>query len=54
MIYRRHIPSAPLNRFVDYFWFYTGFFPDHSVARVLPDGAVELLIDLHGPAHEAL
>ena len=49
MIYLRHVPSAPLNRFVEYLWFYTGFFPDHSVERVLPDGAVELLIDLHGP-----
>jgi AraC-like DNA-binding protein len=39
----------PLDQFVEYFWFYSGFFPDHSVERVLPDGAIELLIDLQGP-----
>ena len=49
MIYLRHIPAPPLNQFVQYFWFYSGFFPDHSLERVLPDGTIELLIDLHGP-----
>jgi AraC-like DNA-binding protein len=49
VIYLRHVPSPPLNEFVEYFWFYKGFFPDHSLERVLPDGAIEILIDLEGP-----
>jgi AraC-like DNA-binding protein len=49
VIYRRHIPAAPLNEFVECLWFYKGFFPDHSLERVLPDGAIEILIDLEGP-----
>jgi len=49
VIYRRHIPAPPLNEFVECLWFYKGFFPDHSLERVLPDGAIELLIDLEGP-----
>jgi AraC-like DNA-binding protein len=50
MFYRRHQPGPPLNRFVEHFWYYKGFFPDHSRERVLPDGAIEILIDLEGPA----
>jgi AraC-like DNA-binding protein len=50
VIYRRHIPGPPLNDFIDCFWYYKGFFPDHSLERVVPDGSIELLIDLEGPA----
>jgi len=49
VIYRRYIPAPPLNEFVECLWFYKGFFPDHSLERVLPDGAIEILIDLDGP-----
>src|SRR5262245_55877700 len=50
MLYRRYEPAPPLNHFVECFWYYKGFFPDHSRERVLPDGAIEILIDLEGPA----
>jgi AraC-like DNA-binding protein len=43
------MPAPPLNEFVECLWFYKGFFPDHSLERVLPDGAIEILIDLEGP-----
>jgi AraC-like DNA-binding protein len=42
-----HIPQPPLNRFVDLFWFYDGYFPGpHSKERLMPDGSVELVINL--------
>ena len=47
MIAQTHIPRFPLNKFVDYFFFYEGYSPSHSVERFLPDGNVELIIDLH-------
>jgi methylphosphotriester-DNA--protein-cysteine methyltransferase len=50
VLYRRYVPKPPLNDFVEYMWYYKGFFPDHSLERVVPDGSIELLIDLAGPA----
>lgn len=47
MITQIHFPRFPLNRFVDYFFFYEGYNPSHSFERFLPDGNVELIIDLH-------
>jgi AraC-like DNA-binding protein len=47
MITQTYIPRFPLNRFVDHFFFYEGYSPSHSVERFLPDGNVELIIDLH-------
>ena len=47
MITQTYIPRFPLNQFVDYFFFYEGYNPSHSFDRFLPDGNVELIIDLH-------
>lgn len=47
MITQTYCPRFPLNQFVDYFFFYEGHTPAHSVERFLPDGNVELIIDLH-------
>jgi AraC-like DNA-binding protein len=46
MIFTQHIPGPPLDQFVDWFWFYDGFFPVHRREHVLPDGTFELVIDL--------
>jgi AraC-like DNA-binding protein len=46
MIYCRHIPRGPIATFVDWFWFYEGFLPDHRREHVLPEGTFELVIDL--------
>ena len=46
MITQTYFPRFPLNQFVDYFFFYEGYAPAHSVERFLPDGNVELIIDL--------
>jgi hypothetical protein len=46
MDYRTFVPGPPLADFVDWFWHYEGFCPDHGKERVLPHGAMELVIDL--------
>jgi AraC-like DNA-binding protein len=46
MVYRTHIPAAPLSEFVDWFWFFEGLDVPHGRERVLPDGSTELVINL--------
>jgi AraC-like DNA-binding protein len=46
MLLRLHRPRPPLDRFVELVTYYEGFFPDHRRERLLPDGAVEIIIDL--------
>ena len=42
----RHIPSPPLNQYVDFYWYYVDFSPDHDREHVLPDGTFELIVNL--------
>jgi len=52
MILEIHIPTFPLNRFVDHFIYYEGYNPEHSIDRFLPDGNTEIVIDFDdGPQH---
>jgi AraC-like DNA-binding protein len=45
--YLTHIPHPPLSNFVELFWFYDGYFPgSHKKERLMPDGSVELVINL--------
>lgn len=46
MIYRFHQPPPPLSRFIDFFFYYEGYAAGHSMEKLLPDGSVDLLIDL--------
>jgi AraC-like DNA-binding protein len=46
MIFARHVPAPPLAQYVEWFWFYEGFFPGHTREHVLPDGSFELVINL--------
>ncbi len=46
MITKIHIPKYPLNQFIDHFFYYTGFNPEHSIDRFLPDGEVQIIFDL--------
>lgn len=46
MIFHTYKPSFPLDRFVDRFFYYEGYDPAHRIDRFLPDGNVELIIDL--------
>ncbi len=46
MIFEHHIPPFPLNQFIESFIYYRDYNPSHSVDRFLPDGNVNVVIDL--------
>ncbi len=39
-------PKPPLSKFVDSFWIYEGYKPEHKSERILPTGTLELVINL--------
>jgi len=48
MLFLTHTPRPPLSNFVELFWFYDGYSPgSHSKERLMPDGSVELVINLN-------
>ena len=46
MIVEFHVPSGLLGAYVNLMVYHEGYSPDHSVERFLPDGSVDLVIDL--------
>lgn len=46
MIHKLHFPNSPLSRFVENIWLVEGFAADYRREKILPDGAIELIIDL--------
>jgi AraC-like DNA-binding protein len=46
MLIRTYTPQAPLSSFVDYFWYMEAYHSPHSKELSLPNGCVELVIDL--------
>lgn len=46
MIFATHIPRPPLNQVVELLWFHEGYNAGHHLERVLPDGSMELIINL--------
>jgi AraC-like DNA-binding protein len=46
MIYKHHIPKYPLNQFIESFFYYTAYNPEHHAERFVPDGNVHLIFDL--------
>jgi AraC-like DNA-binding protein len=46
MIARFYHPRAPLDGFVERFWYFQGYAVDHERERALPTGTVELVINL--------
>jgi AraC-like DNA-binding protein len=46
MVFRQHVASEPLARYVDRLWFYADLYPPHRREHVLPDGTFELIVDL--------
>lgn len=46
MILEVHIPAYPLNLFVESFVYYKDYNPVHTLDRFLPDGNVNVVIDL--------
>jgi len=50
MIAVTHVPRPPLDQFVELLWFHEGLNCDHRLERVLPDGSMELIINLRDEA----
>jgi len=46
MILALHQPNGALAPFVELFTYYAGYTPDHSIERLLPEGVIEIVIDL--------
>lgn len=46
MIHKLHFPNSPLSQFVENIWLVEGFAADYTREKILPDGAIELIIDL--------
>src|SRR6516165_3438802 len=46
MISYFHTPGPPLSQFVELFWYYEGVTLPHTKERLLPQGSVELVINL--------
>lgn len=46
MIYREHRPAAPLDAYVQMFWYCEGYEVAHRKERVLPNGTFQLVIQL--------
>ncbi|HWN08019.1 MAG TPA: DUF6597 domain-containing transcriptional factor [Pyrinomonadaceae bacterium] len=46
MIHKIHIPRPPLSQFVENIWLVEGFSAEYTREKILPDGAIELIIDL--------
>ncbi|REJ76174.1 MAG: AraC family transcriptional regulator [Acidobacteria bacterium] len=50
MIFEMHIPGAPLNEFVQNFFFFDDFVTPNLIERFLPDGNTEIIISLRDEA----
>ena len=46
MLLLKHKPARPLSDFVDVLWLYEGYDVPHERERLLPDGTVELVVNL--------
>jgi AraC-like DNA-binding protein len=46
MIVRVTLPSAPLRPFVENLWYHEGVVCAHPMERLVPDGGIELIVDL--------
>jgi AraC-like DNA-binding protein len=46
MIHKLHFPQPPLSQFVENIWLVEGFAASYTREKILPDGAIELIIDL--------
>ena len=41
-----HCPGPPLDRHVELLTFYAGFDPQHDREKLIPDGAIQIIVDL--------
>lgn len=41
-----HVPGPPLDRHVELLTFYAGFDPEHDREKLIPDGVIQIIVDL--------
>jgi hypothetical protein len=41
-----HCPGPPLDRHIELLTFYAGFDPQHDREKLIPDGAIQIIVDL--------
>lgn len=46
MLFRSYRPVPPLSSFVEHFWLYDGYSPEHVHERIFPTGSFELVFNL--------
>jgi AraC-like DNA-binding protein len=46
MLHKLRFPRFPLSQFVENIWYVESSDPEHKREKILPDGAIELIIDL--------
>jgi AraC-like DNA-binding protein len=46
VLHKLHFPQLPLSQFVENIWYYEGRDVEYTREKILPDGAIELIIDL--------
>src|SRR5262245_38356196 len=46
MEFALHFPKGPLERHVESITFYAGFAPAHDREKLIPDGAIQIIVDL--------
>ena len=46
MLVRHYVPQPPLSDFVELLWLYDGYSQPHDKERLLPNGCMELVINL--------
>lgn len=46
MEFALHFPGPPLDRHIESITYYSGFAPNHDREKLLPDGAIQIIVDL--------
>lgn len=46
MQFALHVPGAPLDHYVELMTFYAGYAPRHHREKLIPDGAIQIIVDL--------
>jgi hypothetical protein len=46
VLVRHYVPRPPLSNFVDLFWLYQGYTQPHDKERLLPNGSMDLVVNL--------
>jgi len=46
MLFLKYAPKPPLSEFVELFWYYEGYTQPHAKERIMPDGSMQVVINL--------